>query len=391
MTIIKLFIQQICFMISKMISLIFYIFPVKKNKIFLYSYRGNKYSCNQKGFTEYVLSLEKKELEIVWGYSNEVTKNAIPNDVKKVKMRSLKYFYELYTSKFICTNQRVSCLDFFSKRKDQIYIQTWHASAGIKAVEMDAVVDLPKVYIREAKRDSKMCDYIVSGSRQLSEFYKSKFWYNGPLLEIGTMRNDVFFHCDVKKKESLKEKYGFLDDKKIILYAPTFRNNSDDLSINYDYDYGLDFERVHRAFGETIGDNIIVIKQHPNLINHKYRESEYCKDMTEVQDIQELLLIADVLISDYSSVTFDYILMKKPLYIFAKDFQTYSRDLLMDFNELPCGVAMSNAELEQKILSFNNEEYLSRLEKFSKECLGSFEQGIANKEFYNFLIEKIKE
>lgn len=387
----KLIVQKVCFILSKIMSILFSAFPIQKNKVFLYSYRGNKYACNQKGFTEYIMNLENNELDLVWGYRNENTKSSIPTNIKKVKMCTLSYFYNLYTSKYVCTNQRVSCLDFFTKRKGQIYIQTWHASAGLKNSEEGAQDDLTKVYINEAIRDSKMSDYVVAGSRQLSDFYQSSFWYKGPLLEIGTMRNDIFFNVTDELKQNIKAKYNLPLDRKIILYAPTFRNNSIDLSIDYSYDYGMDFKKIHNAFLTTIGDNLIILKQHPNLIDHKRESSEFFIDMTEMQDIQELLLIADILITDYSSVMFDYLLMKRPLFIFAKDFSVYSRDFLLKLEDMPCSISKTNEELIENIIKYNHEKFLRDLDSFDKEYIGSFENGKASEKLYNFILNLNKE
>ncbi|TDW13948.1 CDP-glycerol:poly(glycerophosphate) glycerophosphotransferase [Breznakia blatticola] len=385
---IKIIIQSICFFCSKVISILFSVCEIKGNKVFFYSYRGNKYADNQRSFTEYYLEKGENDLEIVWGYRNDATRDSIPEGVKKVKMISFKYFYHLYTSRFISTNQRISFLDFISKRHGQVYIQTWHASAALKKIEVDALRDLPEIYVREAKRDSKMTDLIISGSRQYSEVYKNKFWYNGPLLEIGTMRNDVLFKDNNTRVKIIKQKLQIPLNQKVVLYAPTFRNNPD-LSINFDFDYGMNYEMISEAFEKMIGENIILVKQHPNLKNHKLTETKWSRDITDYQDIQELLLIADVLVTDYSSVLFDFILMKKPLFIYASDFDTYSRDFMVDLNEMPCSISRNNEQLKESILIFNDKEYLDRLYDFDKKHIGTFETGNANKDFYKYLKKNI--
>lgn len=383
---IKSIIADVLFFITEIIKILFSVFPIKKNQIFLFSYRGNKFACNQKAFCDYLQEINDNTFDVVVGYRNIKALTDIPKNVKAVKMCSLRYFYYIYTSKYVMTNQRVSSLDFYKKRKNQIYIQTWHASAGLKKSEKDSLDDLPKIYVKEAIRDSKMCNYTVSGSKQISDFYKRAFWYDGPILEIGTMRNDCFFNITDERKEQIKDKYHLPKNKIIVLYAPTFRNKHD-LSIDFNYDYGLDFERINRAIEKKFGKNLIILKQHPNLLSNKRENTDYCIDMTEVQDIQELLLVTDILISDYSSVMFDYLLMKRPLFIFAKDFDTYSRDFLINLEDLPCNISRDSLELEKNIEFFNNVEYIAKLEMFNNEFIGTFETGEASKKMYNLMIE----
>ena len=122
--------------ITLLIVYIFNCFPIKKNKIFFFSYYGSQYGCNPKYITEHILNnYPRDRYDLVWAF-NDLKSREHLKGIRKVKTMSLKYFYELCTSKVIITNFRTT--DTFVKRKDQYYIQTWHSSLRLKQIEKDA-------------------------------------------------------------------------------------------------------------------------------------------------------------------------------------------------------------------------------------------------------------
>lgn len=172
---------------------------------------------------------------MVWAFSSLKSKENIPG-VRKVKITSLRYIYELCTSKIIITNFRTT--DTFIKRKNQYYIQTWHSSLRLKQIEKDAEDTLPKDYVKMAIDDSKKLDLLLSGCKYSTDIFKRAFWYDGEIFEHGTPRNDIFFQKNSDLNNKIKEKLNINKDKKIILYAPTFRKKwirsiRYRLSINY--------------------------------------------------------------------------------------------------------------------------------------------------------------
>lgn len=166
--------------------------PIKKNKILFFSYYGNQYGCNPKYISQYLI---KKNLnyKIIWAFTKPEKYNI--SEVKKVKYHSFRFFYELCTSKVIITNYRMITL--FKKRRNQLYIQTWHSSLRLKTIEKDAIASLPQSYIKMAQQDSQYIDCLISGCKFSTDIFKSSFWYNGSILECGTPRNDLFFLNDL--------------------------------------------------------------------------------------------------------------------------------------------------------------------------------------------------
>lgn len=363
---------------------IFNCFPIKKNKIFLFSYYGSQYGCNPKHLTEFMVkNCPKGRFDIVWAF-NDVKANRYLNGFRKVRTMSLRYFYELCTSKVIITNYRTT--DLFLKRKNQYYIQTWHSSLRLKHIEKDAEASLPPHYVEMAKKDSLKCDLLVSGCKSSTEILRRSFWYNGKVFEHGTPRNDVLFQTDPELRAEICQKLDIAKDSKVILYAPTFRKNSS-LEV-YDLNYAAILEKLHNKFG---GEWKFLVKLHPHLIARSKQVAGGNKviDVTAYPDIQELLSLSDILISDYSSVVFDFSLTSRPCFLYIPDVMDYinnDRKLYFDIDHLPFVSATCNDDLLNELDKFDYQKYKYKLKSFLKG-IGSFESGRACENLLNHLNE----
>lgn len=350
---------------------VFNLLPIKKNKIFFFSYYGNQYGCSPKYISEYLVKNYPNKYDIVWQFNN-VQANKDISGIRMVKTMSLKYFYELCTAKVVVTNYRTT--DFFKKRKNQYYIQTWHSSLRLKQIEKDAEDSLPKNYLEMAKKDSTKCDLLLSGCKFSTDIFKRAFWYDGEIFEHGTPRSDMLFKKNEELNVKIKESLGISSDKKVILYAPTFRKG-DSLDV-----YNVNYERVSSALKNKFGGEwIFLIRLHPHLISRS-KELVYGNnvvDATSYDDIQELLSVTDVLISDYSSLMFDFALTERPCFLYVPDLEEYiknDRRLYFDIKELPFIHTLNNNELIDEIDNFDSSDYKNRLDKFA-EKVGSFEDG----------------
>ena len=367
------FIEKIKKSIKLIIIHICNLLPIKKNKIFILSYYGSQYGCSPKYISEYLVeNYPRHKFDIVWAFNDVNSKKNI-DGIRTVKTMSLKYFYELCTSKVVITNFRTT--DLFIKRKNQYYIQTWHSSLRLKQIEKDVESTLEPHYIEMAKSDSKKCDLLLSGCRFSTEIFRRAFWYDGEIFECGTPRNDIFFRkCPIK--DEIKDKLNIDRNKKIILYAPTFRKN-EGLEV-----YNVDYKKIIEAAKERFsGEWIVLVKLHPHLISEssKLVVGENVVDVTKYDDIQELLSVSDMLISDYSSLIFDFALTNRPCFLYTPDLDRYisnDRGLYFDIEELPFVVTKNNDELFRAIINFNNKIYASEINDFSRN-IGSFENGTA--------------
>ncbi|VEF49063.1 CDP-glycerol:poly(glycerophosphate) glycerophosphotransferase [Bacillus freudenreichii] len=360
---------------------VFNCFPIKSNKIFLYSYYGSQYGCNPKYITEYILqNTSKGKFDLVWAF-NDISQFEHLTEIRKVKTMSLRYFYELCTSKVIITNFRTT--DLFIKRKNQYYIQTWHSSLRLKQIEKDAEASLPKKYVEMAKKDSEKCDLLISGCEYSTKIFRRAFWYDGEILESGTPSHDILFSSkkvkyQIYKKLEIPKKY------KTILYAPTFRKNMD-LSV-----YDLDYSALCGVLSEKLGGEwMVLIRLHPHLTNlaNQMNSNKNTKNVTAYSDVQELIACSDLLVTDYSSVMFSYLLTKKPCFLYVPDLEeylSYDRKLYFNIADLPFKSAKTNQELCDNIRDFNNENYLLDVERLTAQ-IRSFETGKASE----VLVKKI--
>lgn len=364
-------ISKIKNVIALSIIRIFNCFPIRNNKIFLYSYYGSQYGCSPKYISEYLVNNYSNKYDIVWAF-NDIDSKKYIEGIRKVKVMSLRYFYELCTSKVIITNFRTT--EIFKKRKNQYYIQTWHSSLRLKQIEKDAENTLPLHYVEMAKRDSEKLDLLMSGCKFSTDIFKRAFWYEGEIFEHGTPRNDLLFEKTDRINNKIKDKLKIDRNKKIVLYAPTFRKDND-LTV-----YNLDYSRIISKLSEKFeGEWIFLVKLHPHLIS-KSKElvcGNNVLDVTTYDDIQELLGVADILVSDYSSLIFDFVLTERPCFLYVPDLDKYiesDRRLYFDINELPFISVKNNNEFVKEIDSFNQIKYKKNLDKFNSK-IGSFENG----------------
>lgn len=366
-----------------LLGYLFMLIPINSKKIVICNFFGKGYGDNGKYIAEEIIN-QDLDYKVVWLLKKELMKDSeFPDQVRRVKHESVRAVYELSTSKFWIDNTRKYF--FPPKRKNQYYIQTWHSSVGIKKIEGDAEEYLTKEYLEVAKKDSKITDVMTSGSRFNTDRFRRAFWFDKTILNIGTPRNDILINPDKNKKEEIKKKLGINQNSKIMLYAPTFRNY---ISPNAQVlDLFEILTNLEKRFG---GVWTAIIRYHPNLTKDSRFTQRYEQaiNASNYDDMQELLLITDCLITDYSSVMFDYCLLMKPCFLYVPDLvEYYERERALNFNldELPFLISEDLQVLQEKILSFDEETYREDVKLFL-EKIGSYENGHASKK----LIEYIK-
>jgi len=333
---------------------LFRIFPIKRNKIMFWNFFGKGYGCNSKYICEYILK-NNLDFELIWVVKNK--KYEFPGKIKCIKKYSLSYFYHLATAKIFIDNQHKELT--FKKRKKQFLIKTWHATLGLKKIGLDNP-QVDENYMKMLNYNNKITDLMISNCEYIDNKFRRVFNYNGRILRSGFPRTDILFDGD--KSKNIKEKLNIKDGQKILLYAPTFRDNN---RIDcYDIDFDELLKLLKNKFGE---DWIILIKLHPHLSDKKLNYSNSkIKNISEYDDIQELLLVSDILITDYSNIMFEFGIMKKPVFLYASDYEQYKkdRDYYFDYNELPFYIAFNNYDLNKIIKEFEQKKYIENLEEF---------------------------
>ena len=365
---------------GKVIDSVLSILPVQ-NKIVFVNFQGRGYGDSPKYIADEILrqSLPYDLVWLVYDLSNQ-----FPNGIRKVKFYGLKSRYELATARVIINNTK-GRLPYLKKRS-QYYIQTWHGGFGIKYIEKEAEKYLTEKYVRDSKYDSSITDLILSGSDFQTNVIKKSFWYDGEIFKKGVPRNDIFFNVTPNKIKRLKMKYALELNCKIALYAPTFR---DDHSIEA---YKLAASVVLKSLEEKTGETWkLIIRLHPIVASKSalFTYDDTIIDGSGYPDSQELLVMSDLLITDFSSMMMDFAIMKKTVLLFITDLNEYinaCRGIRPLFYQLPFALAQSNQELCNAIENFDGNKYQRDLDAFMDTYFHSYDDGHASEH----VVERIK-
>ena len=365
-------------LLEKCIDWFFYL-PVKNNKIvFLHDF-GNGYGDSPKVLAQEIMR-RGLPYDMVWLVND--MKLEFPHPIRKVLMSRIKSVYELATAKVIITTAKSKY--YLKKKSTQFCVYIPHGQIGAKYVERQAGDTLSKGYIDGSIWHSKVSNLFISSSKLHTEEELTWYWYDGEVMECGLPRNDIFFHYTPEDVQDIKKKVGIPDGVKIVLYGPTFRNEPSNEP------YAIDTERVlHTLEQKTGGKWIFLFRAHPNFVWYgkpAFEYSDKVMDVTNYPDMQDLLLISDVLISDYSSAMFDFNLMHRPVFLFTKDIEAYQkmRGLKDWYFKVPFPFCHNNDELVSAIANYNEQEYRQKCAEFDK-FYGNLETGTAAKQIVDCL------
>ncbi len=361
------------------------VFKIDRNKVAIVSYYGKGFGDNGKGIALQLLEKNPK-LDIVW-LAADPESAGVPAPIRCVGYRSWRGYWELATAAVWIDNSRKSL--GISKRKGQFYIQTWHGMVALKRIEKDAAEHLSEDYVRGAKHDSAMADLILSGCGFFTKLCRRAFWYDGEILECGSPRLDVLFQQTPEKQQRVKEALGIPADKKVLLYAPTFRAGGETDCYIRDYQQILDV--LKKRTGE---DWVAAVRLHPNVAGQAgfITYSETVINATDYPDLYELIPAADLVISDYSSLMFDAGLIDKPVFLYATDIADYAadRNFYFDIDKLPFPLAHDPEELLENLATFEEAPYRERLEQFNAS-VEYYENGTASETVANRIVEVLNQ
>lgn len=342
---------------------------IQSNKILFSNGGGNGFGGNPK-YIAMELIKSGRELDIVWDVRDENI--VMPKGVRSVVRGTYEYYYELATARVWIDNQHKDV--HTRKRRGQIYIQTWHGCGPLKKIEHDAP-ELPASYLELSEINSRMEDLAISPTSFNTQQYRRAFHYTGEILECGYPRNDIFWR-ENGCREKIGKLFGIKEDEGIILYAPTFRETDKEGE-------ELDFTGMRGAMEDRFGKRFRVFARlHPIEMDSPRMDRFQDEDVINVtayDDVQELLAAADVLITDYSSIMWDFSLQKKPVFLFHPDREHYDKErgYYLPFEKMPYMEACDNAQLRNVIARFDETTYGKRLQTFLKEY-GSFDRGTSS-------------
>lgn len=364
---------------------LFQLISVSKDKIVFCNFNGRGFGDNPK----YVaLEILRRNLpyKLYWVVSNN--KVYVPDGFIRIKYRSIHYIYTLSTMKVYVDNQKIGSI--WKKKKGQYYIQTWHGSLPIKKTESAVADKLSQTYVCESKRDSEWIDTFIVPSKADEENLSTNYWYKHELWKIGNPRSDIFFNITSVQLSIIKNKLKLSNDTKILLYAPTFR---DDRSIK---GYNINFDKVIDSLQHKTGKKwVVLVRLHPNAtaLGNLFEYNDRIINVCNYSDPNDLSVVADAMISDYSSIISDMFLQKKPVFLYACDYKEYiekNRPLNDIYWKLPCKCNYTQEELISDIDSFDKDNYLAKLKHFMEVDFVSYDNGHASEKVVDKIEKVIK-
>lgn len=284
----------------------------------------------------------------------------------------------------------------FIKRKGTVFLETWHGTP-LKRLVFDQVEvsGASPLYKEQVYNQSRSWDYLIAPNQFSSDIFRSCFMYDKEMLETGYPRNDIL-HLPEDERErqvgEIKNNLGIPLDKKVILYAPTWRDDEFFDKGQYRFTLQLDLARMQ----ETLGDEyVVVLRTHYFIVNvlDLSAYQGFVFNASTYDDIAHLYLIADLMITDYSSVFFDYANLRRPILFFMYDIEKY-RDALRGFyidieEELPGPILMTSDEVIATVQNLPQVEqtYEEKYRVFYEKYCG-WENGTSTKQVVETVFHK---
>lgn len=353
--------------------------PIKENWVLCESFFGKSYSDSPKYIYEYLSKNYPGKYRFIW-VINKRTK--IPYHPTKVKRFSIKYAYYLARCKYNIFNVRQP--EWVKKRPGNVFLETWHGTPLKKLVfDQEEVMGASPLYKAQFYTQSRVWDYLVSANHFSTEVFRSAFRFDKEILEFGYPRNDIL-HSENKKElaENIKKRLNIPEGKKTILYAPTWRDDEYYGRGEYKFALKLDLRMLKKELGP---DYVVLLRTHYFIADSLDVSGleDFAINVSKYDDISELYLISDMLITDYSSVFFDYANLKRPILFYTYDLDKY-RDMLRGFyldieTEVPGPLLFTSEEVAEAIRGIDDIslEYQGRYEEFYKRFC-SLEDGHAS-------------
>lgn len=305
-----------------------------------------------------------------------------------VKRGSKEYFDTMARAGTLILNSRLP--EYIYPKPDQTYVATWHGTP-LKRLGYDVEIDMQNAFNTTSElaerfgMDAEKWSYLLSPSPYTSEHLSSAFGLpegrrGDVVLEYGYPRNDVLAHADGEAIEAARVR--MLDmydvdvprDKKVLLYAPTWRDNAYDGGYYNLDDVMMSFDALRDALGEHADEWVVLFRAHYYVADRFDFESYdgWVLDGSKVDDVNDCYLVSDVICTDYSSVFYDYAVLHRPILLFAKDIEDYAdnvRGFYTDMSEIPADMESDEAAIARYMIDPDKywDEYGERYERFVKD------------------------
>lgn len=353
------------------------------SKLILFEcFDGRSYADSPKALYLEMLNNKKyKDYKFIWCFNDvDTLEHKILKQNRNtvlVQSGTSEYFEAFAKAKYWIVNAKVN--DGIIPRRDQVFVQTWHGTPLKKLrcdIEINSLINTVSEIRRRNDIDVKRYSYFISPSSFCTDKFNSSFnlkylHKKDIIIEKGYPRNDFLFKFSAKDIKFIKKKLGINSNKKVILYAPTFRDNQRSSYEGYTYNLGVDFAKWKKELSK---DYIILFRAHYFISNSidigDYKDFIY--DVSNYDDVNDLYVVSDMIITDYSSVFFDYANLKRPMLFYMYDKEEYKekmRDFYIDLDELPGPITDVEDDLLKEIHNIDNywKKYKKKYDFFNKK------------------------
>ena len=295
--------------------------PVKSGLTVFESHMGRQYSDSPKYIYEAArrVGFHKLGMQPVWSYASRTT-TSLPAETKRIVRNSWRYYYLLARAQYWVDNQGLPRV--FTKRPETTYLQTWHGTP-LKTMGWDEprLAALSPAGRAAHQRMIERWDYLVVPSEYFVETFVRSYGYDGKLLRVGYPRNDLLVNraSDTEYVAAAKQRMGLPLDRTIVLYAPTFRDR--DRGRDEEYELAFDLGQMSRALSDDVF--LLVRTHYLDRFKLSPRFASFARSVSDHDDISEVLLVADVLVTDYSSTMFDFASTGRPMVFYTYDYDDY--------------------------------------------------------------------
>lgn len=328
--------------------------------VLFHSFGGRSYCDSPKAvYLELQNNPDYSDYKFIWAFK-EPQKYAFLSENKNteiVKFGTREYENAVISAKYWISNFRMP--DHIYPKKNQVYVECWHGTPlkllGYDIKSSDNAMNTKSEIVYRYKEDADKFRFLLSPSDFTTKVFKSAWGLknNDKILQVGYPRNDYLYNYTNEDVIKIKQRLSIPLDKKVVLYAPTWRDNQHTAGVGYYFEPKDDFDYLKE---ELENDCVILFRAHYLIANsfnfEKYKGFLY--DVSGVDDVNELYVISDLLITDYSSVFFDYANLKRPMIFYMYDLEKYRDDIrgfYLDLSELPGDIVTDKVKLSKSIKS----------------------------------------
>ena len=387
-----------------------YRYEVDDKLILFEAYHGAHYNCNPRGIYEEMIRDDRYvECKFVWAFQEPDKYKFLEDNFRTivVKKNSKRYYRYCASAKFIIANSLL--VSWLTLKKEQVYIQTWHGKP-IKRISYGNMFDTDlkkslnetkRQFAKDGKKITKLLSPCAFFSPIMGEAYHFSELRKNDIIETGYPRNDALFQYTEERISCIKKELGIELEKKVILYAPTWREKfteyleKEHFDINLEVSKSINFTKLKEQLGE---EYVILFRAHhydAEKVDVSIHQG-FVIDITDYENVNDLYVISDLVISDYSGVIFDFALLRRPMIFYMFDRELYVTKLkgvYIDFDELP-GIIVEKEEdlvsaIRKQLTEFIcDEKYEKFLQKYCPYDDGKAGQRVIEKCMQDTIVSK---